>query len=177
MKLTEVAIKRPAFMSMIFTALAVIGLYSYFNMGVDFLPKMEWPIVFVRAIYPGAGPEEIETQIAKPMEETLSSLSGLKSIKTYSGENYALVILEFEMSENADNVLNDVGRKINEIKRNLPSEMEEPQITKVNINAAPILKIAVQSNIDPMEFYEILKNDIKPKFEQTKGVAIVFSGR
>jgi HAE1 family hydrophobic/amphiphilic exporter-1 len=173
MKLTELAIKRPAFMAMVFSALAIMGAYSYLNMGVDFLPKMDWPIVFVSAIYPGAGPEEIETQIAKPVEEALSSISGLKSLKTYSGENYFFAALEFEMSEDVNNVLNETGRKINEMKRNLPTEMEEPQVSKVDVNAAPILRIAVQSNIDPMEFYEILKNDIKPKFEQTKGVAVV----
>ena len=173
MKLTELAIKRPAFMAMVFSALAVMGAYSYFNMKVDFLPKMDWPIVFVTAVYPGAGPEEIETQIAKPVEEALSSISGLKSLKTYSGENYFFAALEFEMSEDVNNVLNETGRKINEIKRNLPNEMEEPQVSKVDVNAAPILRIAVQSNIDPMEFYEILKDDIKPKFEQTKGVAVV----
>ena len=173
MKLTEVAIKRPAFMTMIFVALAVLGLYGYLSMGVDLLPKMDWPMVFVSTVYPGAGPEEVETQVAKPIEESLSSLANLKSLRTYSGENVVFTVVEFEMSQDVNIALNDVERKINEIKTTLPKDVKDPQITKVDINAAPILRVAATSNLEQVEFYQLLKDKIKPKFEQTGGVAMV----
>jgi len=173
MKLTEVAIKRPAFMTMIFVALAVLGLYGYLQMGVDLLPKMDWPMVFVSTVYPGAGPEEVETQITKPIEESLSSLSGLKSLRAYSGENVAFFVIEFEMSVDVNVALNEVERKINEVKTTLPDDAQDPQVFKIDLNTAPILRVATTSNMETVEFYQLLKDKIKPKIEQTDGVAMV----
>lgn len=173
MKLTEVAIKRPAFMTMIFVALAVLGLYGYLQMGVDLLPKMDWPMVFVSTVYPGAGPEEVETQITKPIEESLSSLSGLKSLRAYSGENVAFFVIEFEMSVDVNVALNEVERKINEVKTTLPEDAKDPQVFKIDLNTAPILRVASTSNMETIDFYQLLKDKIKPKIEQTDGVAMV----
>lgn len=173
MKLTEVAIKRPAFMTMIFVALAVLGLYGYLQMGVDLLPKMDWPMVFVSTVYPGAGPEEVETQITKPIEESLSSLSGLKSLRAYSGENVAFFVIEFEMSVDVNVALNEVERKINEVKTTLPEDAKDPQVFKIDLNTAPILRVATTSNMETIDFYQLLKDKIKPKIEQTDGVAMV----
>ena len=87
MKLTEIAIKRPAFMTMIFVALAVLGIYSYSIMGVDLLPKMNWPMVFVTTVYPGAGPKEVESQVSKPME-----LTSLYLFIEYSSLNVSIIL-------------------------------------------------------------------------------------
>ncbi len=173
MKLTEIAIKRPAFMTMIFTALAVVGLFSYSIMGVDFLPKMEWPMVLVSVVYPGAGPKEVETQISKPVEEALSSLNNLKSIRTYSNENVSVGLVEFNMSADVNVALSDVDRKINEIKINLPKDILQPQIVKININSLPILRIAATSTLEGQKFYQLMKDKIKPRLEQADGVSSV----
>src|SRR5512145_9251 len=86
MKLTEVSIQRPAFITMVFVALATLGMFAYMQMGVDLLPKMDWPMVSVVTVYPGAGPKEVEFAVSKPIEETLSSLNGLKHIRSFSNE-------------------------------------------------------------------------------------------
>jgi hydrophobic/amphiphilic exporter-1 (mainly G- bacteria), HAE1 family len=171
MKLTEVAIKRPAFMTMIFCLLAVLGLYSYLNMGVDLLPRMDWPMVFVITQYPGAGPNEVETQVSKPLEEALSSLNGVKSLRTYSNENYSFTWIEFTFSTDVNIALNDVERKVNEIRGDFPKDVKQPIISKADINAQPILRGSVTSNMEPQAFYQFMKDVIKTKIEQVEGVA------
>ncbi len=173
MKLTELAIKRPAFMAMIFAALAVFGMFSYSRMGVDLLPKMDWPMVMVATAYPGAGPQEIENQISKPIEEALSSINGLKSIRTYSSENFSFCMLEFQMSANVGNVLNDVERKMSQIRSTFPDGVKEPEINKVDINSFPILRVASRSKMEPQRFYQFMKDTIKPRLEQIEGVSVV----
>ncbi len=173
MKLTEIAIKRPAFMTMIFSLLAVLGIFSWSNMGVDLLPRMDWPMVFVTTVYPGAGPKEVETQVSKPMEEALSSLNGLKSVRTFSSENVSFTMIEFNMSTEVNVALNDVERKVNEIRMQLPDDIKEPQVTKADINALPILRISVTSDMHPQAFYQMIKDKVKPMLEQVEGVATI----
>lgn len=171
MKITEIAIRRPAFLTMIFCALAVIGIWSYSNMGVNLLPNMSFPWVYVTTIYPGAGPNEVETQIAKPLEESLSSINGLKSLRSYSSENVCFTLIEFTMSTDPNNAINDVDRKVNEIKTRLPKEMLEPETGKFDFNSLPILRIALQSNLQGNDFYQFVKNKIKTKIEQIDGIS------
>ncbi len=173
MKLTELAIRRPAFMTMIFSALAVIGIFSYFSLGSDFLPKMEWPYVGVSIVYPGAGPKEIETQISKPVEGALSSINGIKTLRTYSSEGNSFAIVQFQMSVDVNQALSDVDRKMNEIKADLPKDILQPQIFKFNINSLPILRISTVSQLDEQKFYQLVKDYIKPRLEQVDGVSQV----
>lgn len=173
MKLTELAIKRPAFMTMIFSLLAVLGIYSYLNMGVDLLPRMDWPMVFVTTVYPGAGPKEVETQVSKPIEEALSSLNGLKSVRSYSSENVSFVMIEFTMNTEVNTALNDVERKVNEIRMLLPDDIKQPQVSKADMNALPIQRISVTSDMHPQAFYQLIKDKVKPLLEQVEGVATI----
>jgi len=173
MKITEIAIKRPAFMTMIFSALAVVGIWAYTNMGVDFLPKMDFPFVLVSTVYPGAGPKEVETQVSKPIEEALSSLNGLKSLRTFSGEGISFAMVEFKMSTNSNTAVTDVDRKINEIKQALPKEILQPLVAKADMNALPILRIALTANIDQNSIYQFVKDKIKTRLEQIDGISRV----
>ena len=173
MTITELAIKRPAFMTMIFAALGVLGIFSYSNMGTDLLPKMDWPMVFVSIVYPGAGPKEIETEISKPVEEALSSLNGLKSLRTFSNENVSFALVEFTMSTDPNVAMNDVERKVNEIKMNLPKDILQPQIVKNDMNSLPILRLAVTADMEPVELFQFIKDKIKPRIEQVVGVSTV----
>jgi HAE1 family hydrophobic/amphiphilic exporter-1 len=160
-------------MTMIFSALAVLGFYAYMNMGVDLLPKMDWPMVFVATVYPGAGPKEVETQVSKPIEEALSSINGVKSLRTYSSENVSFAWLELNMSVDVNIALNDVERKISEIRMNLPKDCLQPQVSKADINSMPILRISLTSNMQPEAFYQFVKDNVKTKLEQVEGVATV----
>ncbi len=126
MKLTEVSIQRPAFITMVFIALAVLGIFSYSQMGVDLLPKMDWPMVSVVTIYPGAGPKEVETTISKPLEEALSSLNGLKHIRSFSNEGVSVVLAEFSFTTDVEVATNEVQRKVDGVRADLPKEIYTP---------------------------------------------------
>jgi HAE1 family hydrophobic/amphiphilic exporter-1 len=173
MKLTELAIRRPAFMAMIFLGLAVFGIYSSSQMGEDLLPKMDWPMAYVSLAYPGAGPEEVETQVSQPVEEALSSINGIKSLRTYSAEGFCFAWIEFEMTVNVDNAMNDIQRKMDQLAPDLPDDVKPASIGKADVGAFAILRIAATSKMEPMQFYEFIKDHVKPRIEQVDGVSAV----
>ncbi len=143
MSITEVSIKRPAFITMIFTALAALGIFAYSQMGVDLLPKMDWPMVSIVTIYPGAGPKEVESAVSKPIEEALSSLNGLKHIRSFSNENISVLLAEFSFTTDVEVATNEVQRKVDGVRADLPKEIYTPTVTKSDINDFPIVRIAM----------------------------------
>lgn len=173
MKLTEVAIKRPAFMTMIFVTLAVLGIFGYSRMGVDLLPKMDWPFVSIVTVYPGAGPKEVESQISKPLEEAVSSVSNLDNVRSYSYEGVSVVIAQFNFSASVDEVTNDVQRKVEQARSKLPDDAKAPTVAKSDMNAFPILRVSVTGQGQPRELYQVVKDKVKPRLEQVEGVSAV----
>jgi HAE1 family hydrophobic/amphiphilic exporter-1 len=173
MKLTEIAIRRPAFITMVFVLLAVLGIFGYSRMGVDLLPKMDWPFVSIVTIYPGAGPKEVESQISKPLEEAVSGLNKLDNVRSYSYEGVSVVVAQFTFSADADKVTNDVQRVVEQARSKLPDEAKAPRVSKSDMNAFPILRVSVTGDHDPRELYQMVKDRIKPRLEQVDGVSAV----
>jgi HAE1 family hydrophobic/amphiphilic exporter-1 len=173
MKLTDIAIRRPAFMTMVFVALAVLGIFGYSRMGVDLLPKMDWPIVSIVTVYPGAGPREIESLVSKPVEEAVSGVSGLDNVRSYSYEGISVVIAQFAFSADVDVVTSDVQRKVEQMRSQLPQEAETPRIAKSDLNAFPILRVSLTGQMEPRELYQFARDRVKQKLEQVEGVSAV----
>lgn len=174
MKLTQLSIQRPALLTMLFCALAVLGIFSYTQMGVDLLPKMDWPMVSVVTVYPGAGPREIETTISKPIEEAISSLSGLKHVRSYSNEGISVVLAEFSFTTDVEAATNEVQRKVDGVSAELPEEAYTPTVTKTDINEFPILRIAMsEEGADPRALYRFADEDVSERLEQLPGVSSV----
>jgi HAE1 family hydrophobic/amphiphilic exporter-1 len=173
MRLTEIAIKRPAFITMVFVALAVLGLYSYNRMGVDLLPKTDWPIVTVVTVYPGAGPKEVENDISKPLEDGLSSLNNIDNIRSYSRENVSIIVVQFGFSTDLNTAVNDVQRNVDMVRSTLPKEAEAPKIQKADLNSFPIVRISAEGAMNPTALYQFIKDNVKPDLEQVPGVASI----
>ena len=173
MKLTEIAIRRPSFMTMIFVTLAVLGIFGYSRMGVDLLPKMDWPMVSVVTIYPGAGPKEVESQVSKPMEEAISGVSKLDNVRSYSSEGVSVVIAQFLFSADVNQVVNDVQRAVDAARSTLPDDCKEPRVSKSDMNSFPILRVSVTGQYEPRALFQLVKDKIKPKLEQVDGVSSV----
>jgi HAE1 family hydrophobic/amphiphilic exporter-1 len=174
MKLTQVSIQRPAFITMVFTALAALGIFAYSQMGVDLLPKMDWPMVSVVTVYPGAGPKEVETAVSKPIEEALASLNGLKHVRSFSNEGVSVVLAEFSFITDVEVATNEVQRKIDGVRADLPKEIYTPTVTKSDINDFPIVRIAMSSkNADRRALYQFADEQVSQRLEQLPGVSSV----
>ncbi len=173
MTLTQLSLKRPASLAMFFLAIVIVGMISYQWLPVDLLPSMNWPWVTVVTVWPGSGPKEVETMVSKPLEDAVVSLNKLKHIRTYNRENVSVMVLEFDMSANADVVTQETQRVINAARAQLPDDAEEPQLIKSDMGALPILRLAVSSQLSGADLFTLVDQKIKPRLEQIDGVGQV----
>jgi HAE1 family hydrophobic/amphiphilic exporter-1 len=174
MSITELSIKRPAFITIVFIALAVMGLLGYSKLGTDLLPKMDFPWVTVIVTYPGAGPEEIEDLVTKPIEEAVAGAAQLDNVRSFSNEGYSVVLGQFLLTAKADDAASDIERRVSQVRSKLPKDALEPVILKNDISAAPIIRAALTSpSLTSTELYQFAKDKIKPKLESTEGVSQV----
>jgi len=167
-------VRRFVFSTALFLALVLFGLISGSRVGVDLLPRFEIPVVAVTTAYPGAGPEEVEQQITRPIEDAVSTLSGLDQIASLSGEGFSQVIVSFEFGQDINRVATDVSQRVAAIRGQLPREAQAPVVQRFDPGAAPILFIALSA--DGRDLREVAKyaNDVlKPRLQLVSGVADV----
>jgi HAE1 family hydrophobic/amphiphilic exporter-1 len=170
MTLTELSIKRPTFIVVIFTVLGVLGLLSFFQLKYELLPKIANPIVTVTTIYPGAAPNEVETTVSKLIEDAVSGLDKVKSVRASSQEGVSFITIEFDQSAQIDFALQDAQRKVGEITSRLPEGVKAPTLSKFALDEIPVLRVAVTSNLPDKEFYNTLKERVKPRLSKVAGV-------
>lgn len=173
MHLTELAIKRPKMMTTIIMVFVILGLYTYSRIGVELFPAMNIPYVSVRVSYPGAGAEEIEGKVVKPLEDTLSSLSGLKQMTSNASTGSGNVTLEFDMSADANQALMDVQKKVDAVRGRLPDGAGDPVVMKMDTNSMPILTLGLTGTRPLSELYNIANDSIADRLSQVQGVAQV----
>jgi hydrophobic/amphiphilic exporter-1 (mainly G- bacteria), HAE1 family len=172
MTITELSIRRPALITMIFVALGVLGIFGYSKLGVDLLPKMDFPFVTVLTVYPGAGPEEIEQLISKPVEEGIAATSQLDNVRSISAEGYSMVLAQYQLTQTADKAAADADRQMANIRGKLPKDARAPIIVKNDINSKPIIRVTMTSpNLTSTEAYQFAKDKIKSRLESVDGVA------
>ncbi len=174
MTLTELAIKRPSLIVIIFAALGVIGLFSYTQLSYELLPKISPPIITISTIYPGASPQEVESSVSKLVEEAVSSLDQISGITTTSSEGVSFVFVEFNQGANIDRALQDAQRKVGEVVPRLPSDSKAPSLSKFALDEIPVLRMSMTSTMNPSDFYQVLKNKIQPRIAKQAGVGQVF---
>lgn len=173
MNLATLSIKRPVFITCIVTVILVVGWLSLKKMPVDLFPNVTFPIVTVTTVYPGAGPEEVETLVSKVYEEELSNVPGLKKLSSNNLENVSVIVAEFNLSTDIKYAEQQVRDKVSAARKKLPAEIDEPIIRKIDPADQPIVTIAVQSNLPDGELYQIVDKKIKPQFEQVNQVGLV----
>ena len=168
--LAKLCIKRPVFATMLILAFIVSGIFTYFTLGVDRMPKIDAPMVMVTVINPGASPEEVETEITKKIEDAVNSISGLDEISSTSSEGMAMVRIEFDISKSGIVAAQEVQNKINQIVNELPSSAEVPVVSKMDPDAGSVLQIAVSANRSTRDVTLIADKLIKRKLENCDGV-------
>jgi HAE1 family hydrophobic/amphiphilic exporter-1 len=172
-KLAEICIKRPVFATMIGVALIVIGGFAYTKLGVDLFPKVEFPTVTITTTLQGASPEEIETQITKRVEEAVNTIEGIDELRSVSAEGVSQVFVTFVLERPADNAASDVRDRVNRILKDLPDDADPPVIEKLDVDASPVMSIAVSGKRSLRETTEIADKQIKQTIESMSGVGQV----
>lgn len=173
MNMTRLSIKRPVGISMIVAFFVVLGLYSYYRIGVELLPALNTPYVTVSVKYPGASAESVEQEVVKPVEDALSSVSGVKKITSTASYEKARVTLELDFATNADTAAIDASKKVEAIANKLPDEADSPVVIKRDMNAKPIVELAVLSNHSLADTYTETDNVFSEVLQQAGGVSEV----
>jgi HAE1 family hydrophobic/amphiphilic exporter-1 len=173
MKIVELSVKRPITMTMLILATVVAGFVSLKSLSIDFLPEVSFPIVTVRTIYPGTGPKEIESLITKKIEDAVSPISGIKKLNSSSIEGVSIAIIQFELGTDVDVVAIEVKDKIGEIRQDLPADAFDPVVSKVDLNAAPVMTMAISGELPISEIYTLVDTKIAERLRQVQGVANV----
>ena len=173
MTLSQFSIRRKIAMTCIILMLAILGVFAYSKIGIDLLPKFDVPYVQITAIYPGASPEEIEVDVARRIEDAIASLEGLKHITTVCMENAAALTLEFELGTDVDVMIHQVREKINTIMDDFPDAVETPQLSKININAIPVVTLYLTGTRTLDEMYDYVDDKLSDVFSSIPGVGEV----
>jgi hydrophobic/amphiphilic exporter-1 (mainly G- bacteria), HAE1 family len=173
MNIAKLSIERPIFISSIVILIIFTGWFALNRLGVDLFPDVNIPVVSVATVYKGAGPEEVETLISRPIEEEIGSISGLKRISSRNQEGISIVIAEFFLSADIKDSEQQIRNKIARIRRDLPSDIEEPVIQRFDPADQPIVRLSLFGEISPVELYDIAKEELKPQLEQVGNVGSV----
>ena len=176
MWLSDVSIRRPVFIAMLVLATMVVGGISYSRMALDLFPDVSLPVAVVQTVYPGANPEEVERSVTVPVEDAVSSLNGVETVRSTSMDSLSLVIVEFDMNKDARRAAEDVRTRVDAIRNTLPTDVEEPVILQFDPSAAPVISFAIgdtSGRRSPEELRALAEDSLKPRIEQVPGVAAV----
>lgn len=143
MKIWNIAIRYPVFMTMILLAGVVLGSIAYVTLPVNLFPDVEFPIVVVTTVYPGASPDEIERQVTSVIEEDLSGVAELDEISSISSESVSNIILVFKLDASADQAAQDVREKVDLLRNRLPDDAQDPTVRRFNPTASPVMLLAI----------------------------------
>lgn len=170
------SVKKPMTIFVAVVLVCILGFISFTSMTTDLLPKMDLPYVMVLTTYPGASPEKIEQTVTKPLEQTLSTTSGVKNVTSTSNENSSMVLLEFTQGTNMDSAMIEMSGKIDLVKASLDESAGTPTLVKLNPDMMPVMVASVDiDGKDITETSKIVSEQILPEFERIDGVASVTS--
>lgn len=173
MNLTRFSIQKPIGITMIVMLFVVLGLYSFYRIGVELLPAVNTPYVTVTVKYPGASSEQVEQDVIKPLENSLSSLSNLKHMTSNAMPEVGKISLEFDFWANADTCAIDATKYVNAVRSKLPTGINEPVVIKRDINATPIMEVSVLADKPIGDVYAMANNVFIEKLQRASGVSDV----
>lgn len=173
MSIYSASVKRPVTTILIFVGLIVMGIYSLTQLPVDLYPEMELPYVVVYTTYPGASASDIETNVTKPLENTLNSVANLKELTSTSSDAVSVLFMNFEYGTNLDEASNDIRSALSMIERYLPDGCEKPTIIKFNTNMMPIIFYAITAKESYAGLEKILDEKIVNPLNRIEGVGSV----
>jgi HAE1 family hydrophobic/amphiphilic exporter-1 len=171
MKISELSIKRPIYVIVLFTVLSVLGYMAFKNLSAELMPKFTPPMINMQIVYPGASPSEVENSLTRKVEDALSGLEGIDKIQSYSFESMSMLFVSFIYGTDIDKAITDAQNKFDAKKMELPREILSPSITKITIDDKPIISLSAISDIEATDFYDLMDKRIMPELLRLKGVA------
>ena len=172
MKIAENCIKHNVMTILAYILIAVFGFYCFQSLPLALMPEMELPVAIVYSTYAGAGPEDIEQQVTKPLESACASLSGLETLTSSSAENMSMVIAQFDYGVNLDEVLTDMRDNVDMVKSQLPEDASDPTVMSIDIDSMPVIMVALRGS-DLAMLQSIAEDELAPALERLDGVASV----
>lgn len=173
MNITRFSIKRPIGICMIYILVCVLGLISFFRIGVELLPDVDSKFISVIVNYPGASTESVEQQVTKPIEDELSSISHFKQVRSATRPGRAEIFVELDSQADADMVAIEATKKVSRIRKNLPEDIDEPAVLKRSSEEYPIIQIAATSKDNLDDIFALADSSFKERLQQAAGVADV----
>ena len=173
MFISERAIRRPVLTTTVFLAVIVFGLVSFTRLGIDMMPNVEFPVVTILTVYPGADPETVEREVSEKLEEAVSTINGVRNLRSMSAESVSQVIIEFELEVPSDRAVQDVRDKVSGVVQSLPADVELPKVQRFDFGSAPVLQLAVggPGTIDEITLFA--RKRVKEQIQQIPGVGSV----
>jgi len=173
MKPYESAVKNPIGTSLIYIGLVLIGLIFYFQLPVDLLPDIEMNVISVMTYYPGAGADDVETNVTRPMEDVLNATENLKHITSQSRDGVSVIMLEFEYGTDTDVSMNDIRDKLELSSQFLPDGASSPMLLKFSTDMIPVMMLSATADQSSEAMYKILDEQIVNPLNRVKGVGTV----
>jgi len=173
MKIYETAVKNPVGTSLIFIGIVLIGLMFYRQLPVDLLPELDVNMVSVMTAYPGAGAEDVETNITRPLEDALNSTENIKKITSSSKDGISVIMLEFNWGSDMITIMNDVRDKLDLISSSLPDGTSDPMLLKFSTDMVPVIVLSATANESADALYKILDDQIAGPLNRVPGVGTV----
>lgn len=172
--LPKLSVKKPMTIFVAVIVVIVLGIVSVFKMTPDLLPNMDFPYAIILTTYPGQTPETVESVVTKPLEQSLSTIDGVKTITSTSSDNYSILTLEFEDGTNMDTATVDMRGNLDTIKDAWPDGVGSPYLMKINPNMMPVAMVAVDyDGYDTVQISDYVNNELKNQLEGIDGVASV----
>ena len=177
MKLSNISIQRPVFATVMSLAILLFGIIAFLRLPVREYPDIDPPIISVVTLFRGASPSVVETEITNILEEQFATLQGVKTMTSSSREEGSVITIEFELNRNVDEAANDVRDRVSRVRGNLPREIDDPIISKVDVNAQAIVWLALSSDRhNGLELTDIADRILKERIQRLPGVGSVILG-
>lgn len=169
----ELSIKRPLIVFVMFSLIVLLGAFTFSMLNINLTPKVSANVVTIATIYPGASAYEVENSVTKKIEDAISSLENIQTMKSVSQEGFTLTTIELSSSANVDVSLQEAQRKINAIISDLPNDVKTPTLSKFSSDDLPVIQFAVSSNLKDGEFHKLVEDRIQPRLSKLQGVGQV----
>ncbi|MEX2114292.1 MAG: efflux RND transporter permease subunit [Pirellulales bacterium] len=172
--LAEICVRRPVFALMLVMAMVVAGVAAYQQLGIDRFPKMDLPTVFVFTNYPGASPEEIETEVTQLLEDAVATVAGIDELRSLSRDGQSMLIITFNLNRDIDAASSDVRDAVASVGNRLPPDIDPPVVDKADMDYSPIMSLAISGNRSSRELFVLADRAVKNVLESVHGVGEVF---